>query len=342
MIEDKKLQLKLFYVPGLREVVLDEINTKTDFEIVDEDKDAFYINYIDDFEEVKILKTISRICLVDRDDRYNPSYISNHKSALGNLIKIILYKNDEDAFKSYKINCAGSNTKEVGEIKEYIEEEFKLENKEEADLKIYIAKIKETWEIGVQITSRPLSLREYKVRNMSGAMDPTIAYALNYLCDLENQHTYLNIFSGSATLMIEAGLNYQNLEKIIGFDNNKENLSLSIQNIKKAGLIKKAEVKEFDIFDEPEIGRFDVITSDLPFGMLVSKGQDLESLYKKFIEYCESTLELDGKLGVYTSEFKIFEKLISESKFKIEKEIKIDLITNEEQYLPVKIIILSL
>jgi len=142
--------------------------------------------------------------------------------------------------------------------------------------------------------------------------------------------------------MIEAGLNYKNLEKIIGFDNNKEHLSLSIQNIKKSGLIRKIEVKEADIYDDPNLGKFDVITADLPFGMVISKNDDLKLLYKTFIKYCENNLNNNGKLGVYTSEFEIFEKLLADSRFELEKQIKLDLITNEEQYLPVKILILNL
>jgi hypothetical protein len=290
MTEQNNLKQKLAYVPGLRDVVFNEIKDKTDFEIIDEDKDAFYINYVDNFEKIKTLKTISRVYLVDVNKMYNPLYISNHKSALGGLIEIIKNQNEENSFKSFKINCAGSDSKEILEIKKYIESHFSLEEKDEADLKIYIAKINDKWEIGIQITPRPFSLRDYKARNMSGAMNPTIAYSLNYLCDLQDYKTYLNVFSGSATLMIEAGLNYNNLEKIIGFDNDKEHLSLSIQNIKKAGLIKKANIKEFDINDQPDLGSFDVIVSDLPFGMAISKGEDLESLYKTFISYCENHL----------------------------------------------------
>jgi 23S rRNA G2445 N2-methylase RlmL len=258
------------------------------------------------------------------------------------LINIVVEKNDKNIFKTFKINCAGSKTEEVLEIKEYITNDYKLEEKDESDLKIYIAKVDDIWEVGLQITHRPFSLRDYKVRNMSGAMDPTIAHSLNYLCGLENYKTYLNIFSGSATLMIEAGLNYNNLEKILGFDNSKEHLSLSIQNIKKSGLIKKAKVRELDIFDNPELDKFDVITSDLPFGMAISKGEDLEVLYKTFIKYCENHLNKNGKLGVYTSQFKIFEELIDSSKFKLCEVVNINLITNEKEYLPVKILILSL
>ncbi|MEY4440443.1 MAG: hypothetical protein RLY49_69 [Candidatus Parcubacteria bacterium] len=341
MNEHDSIKIKLTYVSGLRDVVFDEVKQTPEFKILKEGKDCLYVEYMDDFEKIKKLHTVSRAYITTEDSKFHPMHISKHKSILGDLIGIVIEKNNSGDFKTFNINCAGSNSEEVKEIKKYISSEFKLADADDADLKIYIAKIKDTWELSIQITPRPLSVREYRVKNMSGAMDPTIAYALNFLCNLDMRKTYLNVFSGSATLLIEAGLHYDNLEKLIGFDNDKEHLSLSIQNIKKAGLIRKIEVKEFDIFEKPELGSFDVITSDLPFGMLISKGEDLEKLYKVFIEYCESHLNSDGVLGVYTSEFELFERLISESKFSIKKEVKINLVTNEKQYLPVKIIILG-
>src|SRR3990167_1760169 len=122
--------------------------------------------------------------------------------------------------------------------------EIVLNEINEADMKIHIIKTGRTWEIGGQITPKPLSFRDYKIKHMSGAMDPTIAYAMNSLSRLGNANFYLNIFSGSATLLIEAGQCYPDLKQLVGFDNNKENISLAIQNIKKAGLIKRIQLKE--------------------------------------------------------------------------------------------------
>ncbi len=210
-------------------------------------------------------------------------------------------------------------------------------------MKIYIIKpTNRAWEIGVQITPRPLSFRDYKVRNMSGAMDSTIAYAVNSLCKLENAYSYLNVFSGSATLLIEAGQCYQNLKRLVGFDNNKKHISLAIQNIKKAGLIKRIQLKEKDIFDKPNLGKFDVITSDLPFGMSISKNEDLESLYQCFIEYCRETLNYEGRLVVYTSEHEMFKKIISKSRFKIVKTLELKFITSVDAYLRPKIFVCKL
>ncbi|MCK9273230.1 methyltransferase domain-containing protein [Candidatus Gracilibacteria bacterium] len=326
-------EIKIHFVNGLIEIVLDEISKYPEIIVTEKGTDFLYIKFFENFGIMKNFRSILKVVLVVRDPKFNPLYISNHKSILGDLIKDVIDNSNKSYFKNFKITCAGSDSKEISEINEYVKETFKLTKSEEADAKIHIIKIDEVWEIGLQITARPLSVRDYKVRNMSGAMDPTVAFAMNYLCNLENAKNYLNAFSGSGTLLIEAGQRFSNLEKLIGFDNEKEHLSLSIQNIKKAGLIEKIQVKEFDIFDNPELGSFDVIVADLPFGMVISKDKDLENLYKTFVQYSENHLNSDGTLAVYTTEFDTFENALTDSRFKIIKKLKLKIVTTQELYL---------
>lgn len=327
--------IKLAFITGLQDVVAQEIKKYPDLILSKKGEDCFYINFVD-FTLVKKLKSVSRAYLVVQNFLYNPLYISNHKSVLGNLIEMVI-KNHETEFRTFRIVCAGSDSKEVIDVNEYIKKTYSLIEQEEADLKIHIIKLGDIWEIGIQITPRPLSVREYKIEHMSGAMDPTIAYAMNSLCALDTAHSYLNVFSGSGTLLTEAGLEYPNLVQMIGFDNNKKHLSLAIQNIKKAGLIEKVQLKEKDIFDQPDLGIFDVIVSDLPFGMVISKDADLEKLYQTFIDYCQVTLQPHGVLAVYTSEHEILEKIILDSAFKIKQKIELKIITSVDAYLYPKI-----
>jgi len=229
-MNDKVLQLKLSYITGLRPVVLDELK-RFNFKMLDEGEDSMFIEFSEEIiSKVKKLRSVSRAYLILQNNIYHPTYISNHKSILGNLIDIVV---KYDSFKTFKISCAGSDSLEVRNIAKYIQDTYRIEESDEADLKIHIIKPEDIWEIGIQITPRPLSVRDYKVVNMSGAMDPTIAYAVNSFCNLDSACSYLNVFSGSATLLIEAAECYSNLEKLIGFDNNKKHLSLSIKNIKK-------------------------------------------------------------------------------------------------------------
>jgi len=340
-MNESKLEIKLAFITGLREIVLNEISKYANLRVVKEEGDSLYLDFTQDLTVIKRLRSVSRAYIVVQNSKYNPLYISNHKSILGNLIETITSGN-KDAFKTFRITCAGSDSPEVRSIAEYIQRTYGLTEEEEADMKIHIVKPDEIWEVGIQITPRPLSVRDYKVKNMSGAMDPTIAYAVNSLCELEHVNSYLNIFSGSATLLIEAGQCYPNLKQLIGFDNDKKRISLAMQNIKKAGLIKEIQLKEKDIFDKPDLGKFDVITSDLPFGMTISKNEDLENLYRCFVEYCQETLNQGGKLVVYTSEHEILKKIILESRFKIAKTLELKFMTSVNAYLRPKIFVCRL
>lgn len=340
-MNESKPEIKIAFIIGLGEIVLNEISQYSDLRVIKEDSDLIYLNFVQDLTEIKNLRSISRAYIVAQDSKYNPVFIFNHKSILGNLIEIVI-SGDKNTFKTFKIICAGSDSPEVRSIAGYIQETYGMSEKEEADMKIHIVKLEEVWEIGIQITPRPLSLRDYKLRNMSGAMDPTIAYAVNSLCGLEKVDSYLNIFSGSATLLIEAGQCYPNLKRLVGFDNNKKHISLAIQNIKKAGLIEKIQLKEKNIFDKPDFGRFDVITSDLPFGMSISKNENLENLYRCFTEYSQETLNHEGRLVVYTSEHEILEKIILESKFKIIKTLELKFMTSVNAFLRPKIFVCKL
>jgi 23S rRNA G2445 N2-methylase RlmL len=338
-MNEQKLEIKLSFITGLRDIVLDEISKQANLHVLREEGDFLYLNYVEDLGIIKHLRSVARAYMIVHDPKYNPLYISNHKSMLGVLVKTVIDNKDQDVFKTFKVTCAGSDSKEVREINRYVKDTYDLIEKDEADIKIHIIKLEDIWEVGVQITARPLSVRDYKVKNMSGAMDPTIAYAVNSLCGLDDANSYLNVFSGSATLLIEAAQCYPKLETLVGFDNDKKRISLAIQNIKKAGLIKKIQLKEVDIFDKPDIGRFDAITSDLPFGMAVSKNENLEDLYQCFIEYCQSTLNNKSKLVVYTSEYEIFEKAIMRSEFMITKTLELKFITSVNSYLRPKIFV---
>lgn len=339
----QKLEIKLALIIGLREIVLNEISRYLNFRVIKEERDPIYgdfiyLDFIQDFTQFACLKSVSRAYIITRDPRYNPRYILNHKSILGDLVAMVV-EGRRDKFKSFKISCAGSDSTNVRGIAEYIHKTYKLVEKEDADLKIHIIKTDNIWEIGVQITPKPLSFRGYKTRNMRGAMDSTIAYAMNSLCGIENANSYLNVFSGSATLLIEAAQCYPNLERLIGFDNNKKTISLAIQNIKKAGLIKRIQLKEKDILDKPDLGSFDVITSDLPFGMVISKDEDLKKLYQCFIEYCQENLNRGGRLAVFTSEHEILKGIILASKFKIIKTLELKFLTSVNAYLCPKIFV---
>lgn len=315
--EDLPMLFKLTLIPGLKPVVLNEVSKYSDLNITENGEDKIYLDFVSDFTNILTLRSITNAYVVKRGEKFNPYFVCNHKSILGDLIEIVLGKKEDkikQVFKTFKLRCAGSDSKEVKEIQSYINNTYKLTESDDADLEIYISKPNELWEISVRLTPRPLSLRDYRVANIKGGLNPTIAYAINTYCNLNNKQSYLNVFSGSGTLLIEAGLSNPDL-KLVGFDVDGKNNALAIQNIKKAGLIKQIHLKTANIYNKPHLGKFDIIASDLPFGMQISSKENLESLYKSFTEYCEETLNENGTLLVYTTEHKLLQNILESSKF---------------------------
>jgi 16S rRNA G966 N2-methylase RsmD len=329
--------IKLTFIQGLKDIVLDELSQYKKFKVVSAGRSEIYLDSTEDIHELIDLKSILNVYLVKTGEKLNPYYISNHKMVLGELVKLVLDNSDEK-FRTFRLSCAGDDSPEVQSIEKYIEDTFKLTKSDEADMDIFIGKNNEIWEVGTRVTTRPLSLRSYKIGNIKGGMNPTIAFALNSLCELGKANSYLNIFSGSATLLIEAGLQ-NNRINLVGFDSNKKSNSLAIQNITKAGLIKRINIKTHDIFEDFDIGKFDVIASDLPFGMQIGKDEDLEKMYKRFVEVVENTLNEGGVLATYTTEHELLKEVFKPSKIKIINEIELKVSTTVGAYIYPKIFI---
>jgi 23S rRNA G2445 N2-methylase RlmL len=334
--------LKLSFITGLKDIVLDELKQFSKNQQLTQVAGSFLYLETDyeNFKNILSLRSISSAHIVKQDSRYNPKYINKHKSLLGELIEIVL-KEDSKKFKTFRLRCAGSQSDEIKDIKDYIKDTYKLKETEDSDLEIYINKLESVWEISVRLSPRPLSVRDYKEKNIKGGLNPTVAYAMNSFCDLKNINSYLNLFSGSGTLLIEAALINQNI-KLIGLDVDKKTNSLAIQNIKKAGFIKNIQIKTGDIFDRPDIGKFDAITANLPFGMQVSKGQDLNKLYQAFVDYNEKTLKPDGKIIIHTAEFNILEDVLKNSKFKILNILDLTIPTSVNSYIYPKIFVCTM
>jgi 23S rRNA G2445 N2-methylase RlmL len=334
----EKTLFKATFITGLQTVVQDEIQIYPQITLNHIEENFAYLNNNSPMELLVNLQSVTNIFITTSDTTYNPAYICRHKSTLGNLIAKVL-THQEFNFKSFELSCAGQESQEIQEIKKYISNTFKLEFKKiHADLKIFIGKNKTHWEIGVGITPRPLTQRNYRASHIEGSLNPTIAYAMNSLLDLGNSKNYLNIFSGNATLLIEAALTNPN-NIYLGFDIDGKRIAESIKNIKTAGFIKKINITKADIFDNPEFGKFDTITTDLPFGMKILKNGQLEILYSTTLDYIKNNLNTNGTAVIYTTEYVLLEKLMFEKKMGIQTELPLKIITSVNSYLYPKIIV---
>lgn len=330
---------KLSFISGLRDVVLAELHKNPDFIMHHQIHDDIFLEVPKNLSSLLHLKSITQASLVRQDTRFNPRFINNHKSILLDLIDHVQDLHPAKTFTTFSISCAGSDSPEIGELIAHITTHYKLSYHDDADLAIHIGKIDTSvWEVGVRMSPRPLTIRDYRATHIVGSMNPTIAYAMNYYANLDQARTYLNVFSGGATLLIEAARIAPHLT-LQGFDYDGRRNAQAITNIKQAGLIKKITLATADITTLPDFGMVDVITADLPFGQRIGKQEDLSKLYHAFITYCERFLNPQGTLVVYTTEHELLESLLASSRLSIHTKQGLKIISSENSYLYPKIFV---
>ena len=166
------------------------------------------------------------------------------------------------------------------------------------------------WDVLARLTPRPLSARSWRVCNMAGGLNATIAYAVFKLAGLREQDRIFNPMSGSGTLLIERDLLGPSTA-LVGVDNDADAVRCAKRNI--AAAKRTIEVAQVDALHTNLPPRsFDLIVADLPWGDAVKVIGGNEALYTDFLKEMHRLCSRQGRLVVLTHELKLFERLMAE------------------------------
>jgi tRNA (guanine6-N2)-methyltransferase len=134
------------------------------------------------------------------------------------------------------------------------------------------------WECLIRLTPRPLATRSWRVRDLPGALNATVAAAMVRLAEPRADDVFLNAGSGSATILIERA-RISDAAQLLGIDNDMGAIRIAQENIAAAGLV-TTSLSHGDARVLP-LGRgsCDTILIDLPFGQLVGSHEENRVLY---------------------------------------------------------------
>lgn len=168
----------------------------------------------------------------------------------------------------------------------------------------------EGWDVLARLTPRPLSARAWRVCNMSGGLNATIAYAIFKLAGVRDQDRVFNPMSGSGTLLIERDL-LGPCAALVGVDIEEGAVRCAQQNIEAAK--RQIEVAQVDALQTNLPPRsFDLIVADLPWGDAITVRGGNEALYLDFLKEMYRLCSRQGRMVVLTHELKLFERLLAE------------------------------
>ncbi len=195
----------------------------------------------------------------------------------------------------------------------------------------------EGWEVLVRLTPRPLATRTWRVCNMQGALNATVAHAMARFTRPTQNDTFLNLACGSATLMIER-LACGPARRVIGCDINHEALACAYANLQASGNRVTMDLNPEDCAPKPppklQLGKMptvelyawdarnlplpnesvDVLAADLPFGHLIGSHDENVELYPALLQEAARVTRRGGIFVLLTHEIRLMESLLDDSR----------------------------
>jgi tRNA (guanine6-N2)-methyltransferase len=301
--------------PGLETIAKAEIQQKfPHIAAIEIGKGALHFEFSSDLAPLLELRTINAIYQRLVFDIPRPKALLGHQhfQRLVTAIEAILQHSPLNTFGTLSIDAAGSDSSVMQRLRVELANAVQLKpSSERGDFVIRIrpASDRRGWEALLRLSPRPTATRDWRVANFEGALNAAVAHAMIRLTQPSLQDRFLNLCSGSGTLMIERA-SAGEAALFCGCDISAEALALSKRNIEAAKVdatLFQADATQLPLASES----IDKIAVDLPFGQLVGSHQQNRQLYPSILKEMARVLSLNGTAVVITHEIRLFEDLLN-------------------------------
>ena len=236
----------------------------------------------------------------------------------------------KSTFRTFRIAAAGAGSGVYSRLRQEIAAATGLEPVDDAaHLQIAVRRgVVEGsgWQVLIRTSPRPLSARRWRVCDMPGALNSSVASIMASLCRPHPTERVLNVCCGSGTLMIER-LGLGTAARVIGVDSDRSALQCADANLRAAGHRSSALLTQADCASLPlPDASIDTITADLPFGMLMSGSGDITSLYLSVLAESARVGTLDASMALITTRRRaILNALDNSSMWSLRQEIPLSI-----------------
>lgn len=211
--------------------------------------------------------------------------------------------------RSFRLSAAGADSPVFQRLVTQLEAASGLEHDPlEGGLLLRVRRAGRGWQVLLRLTDRPLSARSWRVCNLEGGLNATIAAAMNRLLREGSalSGSYVNAMCGSGTLLAEwcaAGG-----DRASGFD-----LSAQALECAQANLVAWPQVSLFQA-DATAVPLADAsvtwLASDPPWGDDIGDHASNVQLYPAFLKEAERLLVPGGRLVLLSHELKLLQRLL--------------------------------
>ena len=267
----------------------------------------FTIRYDGSIRRFNELRTVTAVHRLEHFAVPRPRALLGHQH-LTRLLGVIHFMVDAQSpgtFQTFRITAAGAGSGVYSRLRQEIASALGIEPTDSAaHLQIAVRRAPtddEGWQVLIRTSPMPLSARRWRVCDMPGALNATVASVMASLARPRSNERVLNLGCGSGTLMIER-LGMGAAASITGVDINADALQCADANLRAAGHRASVSLLQEDYTNLPlPDASVDTITADLPFGMLQDGSGDIASLYRSALAESARVATRNGSLAVITT-----------------------------------------
>jgi tRNA (guanine6-N2)-methyltransferase len=230
------------------------------------------------------------------------------------------------AFRSFRFSAAGSDSSTFRRLAAALEEATSLPQEAEAgDLLLRVRRGPDGWETLVRLSPRPLSARDWRVRNLPGALNAGIAAAMVELTGPRPGDRFANLACGSGTLLAERLLRCR-AEEALGYEIEAAPLEAARANLAAASIGRQAVLVRADVTSLPRRdSSLDAMVVDLPYGDLMGSHAANAALYRPLLVEAARVAAAGARLVVITEEVRLLESCLAEpgSPWSVERRLRV-------------------
>ena len=319
-IASASLQIyELEILPGLKPLAKRELNTRLGSAISlipTKRSDQLIFSYTHDLRELFQLKMAVAVYWVEQFAIPRPKALLGQQNLTRLLTRIdtVLTLHPAHSFRTFRFSAAGKDSAIFRRLKDEIAHHTHLTYvDDEADLFIRVRRgvlHPKGWEVLLRLTPRPLATRMWRVVDMPGALNGSIAAAMVELSRPNKQDQFLNLMSGSGTLLIER-LQCAPVSLAVGGDNSRQALAAAQKNLAAAHLPTTPSLLRLDATHTPfPTAAFHIICADLPWGQLTGTHAHNAALYPAVLAEAARLTCPGGRFILLTHEISLLERIL--------------------------------
>ncbi|MBJ7599358.1 methyltransferase domain-containing protein [Candidatus Nephthysia bennettiae] len=219
-----------------------------------------------------------------------------------------------DSIRSFRLGAAGYHSSTFRRLASELSRRTGLAfDPDDGDLLLRVRRSRDGWEALLRISPRPLSTRSWRVRNMAGALNATIAAAMVELTEPLESDRFANLGCGSATLLIERLLRAP-AGQALGYDRDPAALEAARANIAAAGLEGHVQLVRADLERLPrEAASVEALVADLPYGNLVGSHAANTRLYPAILREAARLAVRGARFAVITHDIRLFQGCLEQA-----------------------------